>query len=76
MGKRVRRDYGLLGEDGRLAAEAGLANAEWYRSPVDRKRMKELMRRSDGLAIVYTLVWLGLIAGLGGLAVLTWLSWW
>ncbi len=76
MGKRARRDYGLLGEDGRLAAEAGLANAEWYRSSVDRKRMKELMRRSDGLAIVYTLVWLGLIAGLGVLAVLTWLSWW
>ncbi len=76
MGKRARRDYGLLGEDGRLAAEAGLANAEWYRSPVDRKRMKELMRRSDGLAIVYTLVWLVLIAGLGVLAILTWLSWW
>jgi len=76
MEKRARRDYGLLGEDGRLAVEEGLANAEWYRTPVDRKRMKELMRRSDGLAIVYTLVWLGLIAGLGVLAVMTWLSWW
>ena len=71
-----RRDYGLLGEDGRLAVERGLANAEWYRCPVDRAKMKQLMQRSDGRAIVDSLVWLGLLIGLGVIGVLTWVSWW
>ena len=71
-----RRDYGLLGEDGRLAAEAGLANADWYRCPVDRKRMKQLMQRSDRPAIVSSLLWLGLMIGLAIIGVMTWVSWW
>ena len=73
---RFRRDYGLLGEDGRHAADAGLANAEWYRCAVDRQQMKLLMKRSDGRAIVETVIWLGLIIGLGIAGVMTWLSWW
>ncbi len=76
MATRQRRDYGLLGEDGRSAVEAGLANADWYRVPVERKRLKELMRRQDTTAIIHTVIWLGLIAGLGTLTVVTWLSWW
>jgi fatty acid desaturase len=72
----ARRDYGLLGEEGRLAVERGLANGEWYRSPVDRKRMKQLMQRSDGRAIRDTVVWLALIAGLGAAIVLSWFHWW
>ncbi len=72
----TRRDYGLLGDDGQKAADAGLANGEWYRSPVDRKRMKQLMQRRDGRAIIDTALWLGLIivTGIGG--VLTWGTWW
>ncbi|MFM2078453.1 MAG: hypothetical protein RJA49_2343 [Actinomycetota bacterium] len=73
---RPRRDYGLLGEDGKRAAALGLANADWYRCSVDRAELKRLMRRSDGRALVDTAVWLGLIIGLGVAGVLTWFSWW
>jgi len=76
MAKRSRRDYRLLGEDGRRAVENGLANADWYRVPVERKRLKQLMRRSDRRAIIDTVVWIGLIIALGVLMVVTWLSWW
>ena len=50
------RDYSLLGNDGKLAVERGLSQVEWYRSPVARKRMKELMRRRNGPAIRDTLL--------------------
>jgi len=36
------RDYRLIGRDGQLAVEKGLAGADWYRSPIPRKRLKEL----------------------------------
>jgi len=71
-----QRDYSLIGEDSRLAVEHGLATADWYRTPVERKRMKELMQRSDGRAIRDTVVWLGSMVVLGGLAVHLWWSWW
>ena len=41
------RDYALTGAEGRAAVERGLASGQWYSSPIPRKRMKELMRRSD-----------------------------
>jgi fatty acid desaturase len=71
-----RRDYGLLGDDGKRAGERGLANATWYRSAIDRTRMKRLMQRSDRRAVIDTVIWLGLIIGLGVAGVVTWLSWW
>ena len=70
------RDYSLLGADGQLAVERGLAAAERYRSLVPRKRMKELMQRRNGPAIRDTVIWLGLLVALGVAGVVTWLSWW
>jgi fatty acid desaturase len=72
----ARRDYALLGVDGRLAAERGLANADWYRSPVDRKRMRQLMERNDRRAIIDTAIWLALIAGFGIAIAISWFHWW
>ena len=46
-----KRDYSLVGEDARRAVEVGLSNADWYRTDVPRKRMKELMQRRNGPAI-------------------------
>jgi hypothetical protein len=43
--------YSLAGAENRAAVEAGLAGGDWFRSDVPRKRMKELMRRSDYPAI-------------------------
>ena len=71
MGKR---DYSLLGPDGRRAVETGLAAAEWYHTEVPRKVMKELMQRKDGPAIRDTAIWLGSMAVLAGIAVALWLG--
>jgi fatty acid desaturase len=72
----IRRDYSLIGPDGRLAVEKGLAGAEWYRSPIPRKRLKELMQRSDGPAIRDTLIWFAALGLTGGFAWYFWGSWW
>jgi fatty acid desaturase len=71
-----RRDYGLLGEDARLAVARGLKSAEWYHTEIPRKTMKELMQRSDGPAIRDTIIWLGLMIVFAAGAVLTWPSLW
>lgn len=43
---------------------------------VPRKRMKELMRRSDFPAVRDTAVWFGLILGFAGLGIAFWRTWW
>ncbi len=70
------RDYSLLGRDGRLAVENGLAAAEWYHTDVPRKDMKELMKRSDNPAIRDTIIWLGLMLIFAAIAIWLWPSWW
>ena len=74
-----RRDYSLLGPEGARAAEQGLVDAEWFRPEIDRKRMRELMQRSDRRALIDTALWLGLLVGFGALG--SWLFlrgslWW
>jgi fatty acid desaturase len=69
------RDYSLTGLDGQRAKEAGLARAQWYACPIPRRRMKELMKRSDQPAIRDTAIWLGAMVLLGGLGVWSWGSW-
>lgn len=70
-----RRDYALLGADGEAAVARGLASATWYQSPVPRKEMKELMRRSDGPALRDTALWIGGLVLFGGLGAFFWGSW-
>jgi fatty acid desaturase len=70
------RDYSLLGEDSKRAEERGLASAQWYQAPISRKRMKELMQRSDGPAIRDTIVWIASFIFLGGFAVYFFPGWW
>lgn len=70
-----RRDYGLTGRDAQLAVERGLAQAQWYCCPVDRKELKELMRRRDGPAVRDTLIWLSAMGISGGLAFHFWGQW-
>jgi fatty acid desaturase len=54
----------------------GLAEAQWYESPIPRKRMKELMKRKDGPAIRDTILWVALLGGTGFLGFLSWGTWW
>ena len=70
MNKERLERYSLTGPENQAAVAAGLAGGDWFRSAVPRKRMKELMRRSDYPAIRDTIIWLGLMglfgAGAGG----------
>lgn len=70
------RDYRLKGPENAHAVAAGLAGAEWYRTPIARRRLKALMQRSDAPATRDTLLWLGGLALTGGLGVASWGSWW
>jgi fatty acid desaturase len=72
----LNRDYSLTGEESRRAVERGLSQAQWYRTEVPRKRMKELMQRRNGPAIRDTLLWIGLMALFGGVGVYLWFSVW
>jgi fatty acid desaturase len=74
--KAARRDYSLLGPERQRAFERGLASGQWYQCPVPRKRMKELMQRSDHPALERAILWFALILGTGALAVWSWGSWW
>jgi fatty acid desaturase len=76
-GTRVgdRRDYGLTGLDSQRAVQNGLAQAQWYTCPVDRKTMKDLMRRLDWPAIRDTVIWLAAMAVCGVLAFHFWGHW-
>jgi fatty acid desaturase len=70
------RDYSLTGPLNARAVDTGLANAEWYKTDIPRARMKELMRRSDGLATHDTILWIGLLIATGGLGAYFWGTWW
>ena len=69
------RDYSLAGPEGQRARTRGLASAQWYACPIPRKRMKELMQRTDGPALRDTAIWLGAMLAFGGLGALLWGSW-
>jgi len=62
-------DYSLVGANAELAVERGLADADWYQSPVPREQMRALLERKDGPAIRDTLIWFGLMALFGSLGV-------
>jgi fatty acid desaturase len=70
------RNYSLIGVESKLAEEKGLASADWYTCTIPRKRMKELMQRSDEQAIRDTAIWLGLLVGSGLIAAALWGSLW
>jgi fatty acid desaturase len=67
-----RRAYRLVDGAGERARAAGLVNASWYKCPVPRPVMKQLMQRDDARAIRDTLVWYASIVASGALA---WFAW-
>jgi fatty acid desaturase len=70
------RDYSLTGESGRLAIKNGLAAAEWYRTDISRKEMKEFMTRTDGPAIRDSILLYGCMIAFAGMGIALWPSWW
>ncbi|WOO40751.1 NADH:ubiquinone reductase (Na(+)-transporting) subunit F [Rubellicoccus peritrichatus] len=69
-------DYSLVGKNAELAIEKGLAEADWYTSPVSKSEMRKLLERKDGPAIRDTLIWFGLLIGFGLWGFAAWGSWW
>jgi Na(+)-translocating NADH:ubiquinone oxidoreductase F subunit len=65
-------DYSLTGENATRAIERGLAEADWYQSPVPRAAMRKLLERRDGPAIGDTILWFALILASG---IATWYLW-
>lgn len=56
-------DYSLTGENATRAIELGLAEADWYQSPIKRAEMRKLLTRKDGPAIRDTLFLLAILVG-------------
>ena len=69
-------DYSLTGENATRAVERGLAEADWYQSPVPRTEMRKLLERRDGPAIRDTLIWFAIIIGSAAATIALWGSWW
>ena len=72
---RDGRDYSLTGLDARRAVQRGLAQAQWYTCPVDRKCLKDLMRRRDWPAVRDSLIWFATMATSAVLALQLWGHW-
>jgi MocE subfamily Rieske [2Fe-2S] domain protein len=69
-------DYSLTGVNSTLAVERGLAEAEWYQSPVARSTMRKLLERRDWPALRDSIIWFGLILGSAYAAYRLWGTWW
>jgi Na+-transporting NADH:ubiquinone oxidoreductase subunit F len=69
-------DYSLTGREATRAIEKGLAEADWYQSPVPRATMRKLLERRNGPAIRDTILLFFLLALTGGLTAYFWGTWW
>lgn len=66
------RDYSLTGEN----STSGFELNDWYKTPISRKELKTLMKRSDRQALINYTIWVGCTLALGGLVIATWDTWW
>jgi len=69
-------DYSLTGVSAHLAIERGLAEADWYQTPVPRETMRKLLERRDGPAIRDTIIWFSLLFLTGYATYRLWGTWW
>ena len=72
----VQIDYSLVGVNSKIAIEKGLAEADWYQSPVPRQTMRKLLERRDGPAIRDTLLWFFLLFVTAVATIKLWHTWW
>jgi fatty acid desaturase len=70
------RDYSLEGPLNKRALDLRIANGDWYKTPIPRAKMKELMQRSDGPATRDTIIWIAALIVSGGLGAYFWDTWW
>lgn len=68
--------YNLLNDYKGENIELQAAAPSWFRPDVDPVKIRELMVKSNGRALIDTLIWLGTMVCFAGLGVLLWPSWW
>ena len=69
-------DYSLTGENARRSVELGLAEADWYQSPLPRATLRQLQARKNGPAIRDTLLLLSILVSTAVFTILLWGTWW
>lgn len=72
----ARLDYSLTGANSKRAVELGLAEAEWYQTPIPRAMMRQLRERRDGPAIRDTALLFLILLTTGYATVALWGTWW
>ena len=65
MSQTITFDYSLTGVNATLAVEKGLAEAEWYTTPVPKAEMRKLLERRNGPAIRHTALLVVLLLATG-----------
>ncbi|XMO85810.1 NADH:ubiquinone reductase (Na(+)-transporting) subunit F [Algibacter sp. AS12] len=75
LGSNHALDYTLTGKNAKRAIELGLAEADWYQSPVPRSVMRDLLTRKDSPAILDTLLLLFILLSTAYATILLWGSW-
>jgi fatty acid desaturase len=70
------KDYALSGPAGQNSVASGRANPKWYRTSVAPDAIRQLMVKSDAIALRDTIIWLGAMVVFGSIAVMLWPSWW
>lgn len=73
---KVELDYSLTGKNSELAIEMGLAEADWYQTPLPRKTIKGLLERKDGPALWDTALLLLILITTAFLTITLWGTWW
>lgn len=71
-----RLDYSLTGENAKRAIELGLAEADWYQSPVPRTMMRKLLARKNGPAIRDTILLIVILLSTAIATAFLWGTWW
>jgi len=73
---QIKLDYSLTGENANRAIELGLAEADWYQSPIKRAAMRKLLTRKDGPAVRDTVLLIAILVGTAIATVQLWGTWW
>jgi MocE subfamily Rieske [2Fe-2S] domain protein len=76
MSQTIAPDYSLTGVNATLAVEIGLAEAEWYTTPVPKAELRQLLARRNGPAIRDTALLFGLLLATGYATVAVWGTGW
>lgn len=70
------RDYRLTADNAFKAKTLGLADANWYQTPIPADKMSALLQRDDKPAIRDTLIWFALLLVSATAGILLWPSIW